>query len=100
MALSDIQQGLWSRIRAVCSELRATEFTYRSEWLGYLPFGAYHWIEIGANDIKALPSGWSRGDLLALEAEGLVHCVESWQSPKDEFECKMLFNIRGDAPSR
>jgi hypothetical protein len=93
MALSDVQLGVWLRIRAVCSELGTSEFTYRSEWLGYFPFGAYHWIEIRANEIKEMPSGWSRADLLALEAEELVRCVESWQSPNDEFESTMLFNI-------
>lgn len=100
MALSDVQLGVWSRIRAACSELGADEFTYRSEWLGYFPFGAYHWIEVGASEIKEMPCGWTRGDLLALETEGLVRCVESWQSPKDEFELKMLFNIGDDSLSR
>jgi hypothetical protein len=99
MALSDIQLGLWSRIRAACSDTKTSELTYRSEWLGYFPFGAYHWLEVETNEISELPSGWSRGDLLALEAEGLVCCVESWQSPKDEFESKMLFNVHTDGSS-
>jgi len=79
--------------------MKASGFTYRSEWLGYFPFGVYQWIEVEAREIKELPSGWSRGDLLALEAEGLVRCVESLQSSKDEFESKLLFSIHADGPS-
>ena len=62
------------RLDAIRAHLRAwTEIVYCSEWLGYLPYGAYQWIEAAGRDVSAgMPAGWTLDDLLVLEREGFL----------------------------
>jgi hypothetical protein len=66
--------------------------------LGYLPFGWYHWITVSGKDIDSsdLPSEFSRGDLDALEAAGLISRVDQWTNPEDDMESKTTYEVSSD----
>jgi hypothetical protein len=47
---------------------------YRTEWLGYLPYGQYRWVDVERGDEKTeimdLPEEWRLDDLQSLAAAG------------------------------
>jgi hypothetical protein len=72
----------------VCDRQGTDEIVYASEWLGWLPFGAYHWIDIGKEmGIESrFPNGWERADLDELVDAGCLdrlEVVESGPVPAD-----------------
>ncbi|NOU51280.1 hypothetical protein HG263_12155 [Pseudoalteromonas sp. JBTF-M23] len=52
MVLTAHQQELLSKLRAASLRHKTKEVTYKSEWLGYLPYGQYHWIEVDGEEVK------------------------------------------------
>ena len=62
----------------VAREQATTELKYVTEWLGYLPFGQYHWIEIGKERAaeSRIPTDWAEKDLDALKNAGLLELIE------------------------
>lgn len=57
---------------------------YRTEWLGYLPYGQYHWVDVdGAGELR-LPDGWAMDDLLALERAGHLRRVSETREPASD----------------
>lgn len=62
---------------------------YRTEWLGYLPYGQYEWTDVehaGRKDpvSRGFPDGWGMDDLLALERAGRLRRVGETREPADE----------------
>ena len=71
------------------------QITYESEWLGYLPFGVYHWVDCGKQRISdAFPSDWTRADLEALEQQGVLRLLSIWKDPHDEFHERVVYELR------
>ena len=69
-------------------------FEYRSEYLGYLPFGQYHWIVCGGKDISnELLSEFASSDLKKLEELGEIKMIEKWVNPDDETESKTTYEL-------
>ncbi|MBW3243257.1 hypothetical protein KUV57_11170 [Epibacterium sp. DP7N7-1] len=50
--LSDRQTALLLLISDAVKKSHGDRITYCSEWLGYLPYGLYHWIEVDGRDIS------------------------------------------------
>jgi hypothetical protein len=76
---------------------------YRSEWLGYLPFGLYHWVTVGGEDVSARwPWGWGRADLEALERAGVLTKVSERGNPQDSSEVEVGYGVApvGAEPDR
>jgi hypothetical protein len=53
---------------------------YQTEWLGWLPFGQYPWVDVeradGKDDVALrFPGGWEMADVVALEQAGLLRRV-------------------------
>ena len=48
-----------------------SEFEYITEWLGYLPYGQYQWIEVNKKEIS-MQTGWNKKDLNKLMDLGLI----------------------------
>jgi hypothetical protein len=72
----------------------AMKSSIKSEWLGYLPFGVYHWIEHLGRDLSSdLPGGWTLEDLLALEQAGFLHRLDASQNPEDEFDRQIRYRV-------
>jgi hypothetical protein len=94
MKLSDSQQVILAKLQEATKSLSQREVAYCSEWLGYLPFGAYHWIEVGGEDIsKDFPAGWQRADLQCLEQAGFLRKLSEWQDPNDEYHSKATYAV-------
>jgi len=49
------------------------EFEWHTEYLGYLPFGQYQWMEVKGKDISnGFDFCWDYKDLVELESLGLI----------------------------
>lgn len=61
---------------------------YQSEYLGWLPYGQYQWVDVegarGKDDAsRRFPSGWEMEDVLALEGAGVLRRVEETREEAD-----------------
>jgi hypothetical protein len=94
MKLSDSQQDILAKLQEATKSLNQREVAYCSEWLGYLPFGAYHWVEVCGDDIsRGFPAGWQRADLQGLEQAGFLRKLSEWQDPNDEYHYKATYAV-------
>jgi hypothetical protein len=72
----------------------ANQAVYTSEWLGYLPFGLYHWVECNHATVSdQFPADWTQADLVALERCGFLARVSEWQDPDDEFHSRITYRV-------
>lgn len=51
--LSDNQKALLALIEDASIGRDEGRISYRSEWLGYMPYGRYHWIEVDGRDVSS-----------------------------------------------
>jgi hypothetical protein len=94
MDLTALQADLLRCIRSVFETNPTRRIVYCSEWLGYLPFGLYHWVQADGQDISVtFPWGWSRKDLETLQKAGLLAKVDEWRNPDDECETKVTYEV-------
>ena len=92
--MTTIQQYFLEAIANKVAQQGTNEFIYCSDYLGYLPYGQYHWITCGAEDISAeLPSGFSSNDLKELEKLGKIKLLEKWVNSKDELVSKTAYKL-------
>lgn len=67
---------------------------FRTEFLGYLPFGQYHWITVAGVDVSlTCPDGWEWRDFEALADAGVLVRVSQWVNPKDDCECESQYDV-------
>jgi hypothetical protein len=96
MKLSSIQLELYNQLLEASKTSQSDQIVYVSEYLGYLPFGVYHWVECAGEKISNdFPTDWQQTDLIALENAGLLVRLETWQNPEDEFHSKTTFRVYG-----
>lgn len=54
-----MQQALAQQLWRAAADIGDRRVVYRTEYLGYMPFGQYHWVTVGGRDISlACPDGW------------------------------------------
>jgi hypothetical protein len=71
--MDERQKTIKGKIDSVVTANGFDEIAYKSEWLGYLPFGVYHWVEHQGKDFSsAFPAGWTLEDLAILEQTGFL----------------------------
>jgi hypothetical protein len=92
-ARAGLRQALRSRIEEVVATAQTREIVHCSEWLGYLPYGAYQWIECDGRDVQDLPPLWEERDLEALEAEGFLEKLDAWVNPEDDFHTRTTYRV-------
>jgi hypothetical protein len=94
MKLSDSQRDILAKLQEATKPLGRREVAYCSEWLGYLPFGAYHWAEACGDDIsREFPAGWQHADPQGLEQTGFLRKLSEWQDPNDEYHHKTTYAV-------
>lgn len=98
MDLTALQSELLGRLRSAVEGRPSRRVVYCTEWLGYLPFGQYQWVECDGHDISpTFPAewrlDWSRTDLDALAEVGLLRKVDEWRNPDDECDMKVTYEI-------
>ena len=92
--MTALQTDLLRCLRTAVEAKRDRRVVYCSEWLGYLPYGVYHWVEVDGQEIsKTFPSDWQRTDLEALAKAGLLAKIEEWQNPEDEYDAKVAYEV-------
>src|SRR5437588_9609023 len=94
MKLTALQTDLLQCLQSAIEAKPSHRVVYCSEWLGYLPFGVYHWVDADGQDISlSFPWGWSRSDLESLERAGFITKIDEWKSPDDEYDFKVTFEV-------
>lgn len=95
MDLTRQQHEMLKQLLSALAGKQPQQFTYVTMYLGYLPFGQYHWIEVAGQDLSTtFPTEWRFSDLEALERAGYLSRVSEWQSPIDDLDCEITFEIR------
>lgn len=57
--MTPLQQALAQQLWRAAADIGDRRVVYRTEYLGYMPFGQYHWVTVGGRDISlACPDGW------------------------------------------
>jgi hypothetical protein len=76
-ALTKQQKEILQVLLAASARLGSDgSFTYQSEWLGWLPYGQYHWVNVSGKSVSnEFPSDWDPSDLDALVAFELAERV-------------------------
>jgi len=67
------------------------EFEYVTEWLGYLPYGQYQWIEINSKGFS-MQTGWDKKDLNKLTDLGLLKKISEENFSDDKTIIKYKLN--------
>ena len=95
MNLTPTQTALFACLRSAVVAGQTQRVVYCTESLGYLPFGLYHWFVVSGKDIDSLvlPPDFSRSDLDALEAAGLLCIVARLVTAKDELESRTIYKL-------
>jgi hypothetical protein len=70
--VTEQQERVKNAIESAVKAAGCAEIVHRREWLGYLPFGAYHWIECAGHDVEDLPFDFASDDLATLEHTGFL----------------------------
>ena len=92
--MTPLQQELARRLQHAVAETGDRRVVYRTEYLGYLPFGQYHWATLGGQDVSPRwPEGWEWWDLEALADVGVLVRVSHWVNPQDECERESQYDV-------
>jgi hypothetical protein len=80
-----------SKLKKQLTELainkKCNQLVYISEWLGYLPYGLYHWLEMNGEDISLTLCEWTNKDLEELVLEGfLLEVSKELREDEPEYE--------------
>jgi len=95
MELTRSQLDLLERLQTVLAGQATQEFTYVTEYLGYLPYGQYCWLAAAGQDLPGeILDSMKFSDLEALEKAGDLRRISEWQNPKDELDCKITYVLR------
>jgi hypothetical protein len=93
-SLTKQQQEILQILRNESRKAGSDEFTYQSEWLGWLPYGQYHGVNVqGTSVSNQFPSGWDLSDLDALVAFGLAEKLEERTSGEGETDSEILYRL-------
>lgn len=85
--MTAIQLELIQQLKHAVEGAASRRIVYHTEYLGYLPFGQYHWITVADHDISSkCPGDWSWDDLEALADAGALIRVSKWINPEDNCE--------------
>jgi hypothetical protein len=82
-AIRTILGDAWTRAGA------DARIVYQTEWLGWLPYGQYHGVDVehagGREHVsRRFPADWALEDLLALERAGILRRLSEAHEPADD----------------
>jgi hypothetical protein len=95
MNLTPTQAALLACLRSAVAGEQSRRVVYCTEYLGYLPFGLYHWFAVSGKviDSSVLPPDFSRSDLDALETAGLLRIIGRLANAEDEWESRTTYEL-------
>lgn len=91
-----IHQALIARLQSVCREEGTDEVVLVSEWLGYLPYGQYCWLNVGSRnniDSDFQDIAWSNKDLDVLEEHGFLERIEHTVRSEDGLDTTTRYRL-------
>jgi hypothetical protein len=92
--MTPLQHELARWLQNAVAEAGGRRVVYRTAYLGYLPFGQYHWVTLGGKDVSLVwPEGWEWRDLEALADAGVLVRVSHWVNPQDECESESRYDV-------
>lgn len=95
--MTAMQQELARQLHRAATETGGQRVVYRTEYLGYLPFGQYHWITVAGKDVSLkCPDGWGWRDLEDLADAGCLVRVSQWVNPQDECDRESQYDVAED----
>lgn len=93
--MNECQKMIKNTISAMVTGSDSHEITYQSEWLGYLPFPVYHWVEHQGETFSSdFPADWTLEDLTSLEQSGFLEKLEAYENPEDSFDRHIRYRVR------
>jgi len=94
MQLSPHQEVLLEAIKLASKSHGTDDLIYKSEWLGYLPYGQYHWLEVAGKEVNIGISDTLKGDLDTLESLNVLErlCVKTEVLEKEDIHIYYRFN--------
>jgi hypothetical protein len=85
--MTPLQEELARTLRRAAAKRNGQRIVYRTEYLGYLPFGQYHSVRVAGEDVSlACPDGWEWRDLEALADAGIMTRVSQWDDCEQEWQ--------------
>ncbi|MCG6574730.1 hypothetical protein EGM97_08425 [Pseudomonas sp. AF32] len=94
--MNERQSLIKTRIEAAMIASHCDRIDYQSEWLGYMPFGVYHWVECQGENISSdFPFDWSLEDLAGLEQIGFLETLETYENPEDHYDRHIQYRVCG-----
>jgi hypothetical protein len=93
MSLTKHQVEILEVINVATNEHQVSLFTYKSEWLGYLPFGQYHWIEVCGSDIKVNSDIDLLSELKVLEKLNLISTLSVKESGYEKEDLHINYEL-------
>lgn len=95
-SLTELQEKILQALHAASARLGSDgSFTYQTEWLGFLPYGQYHRVDVQGERVSdKFPSGWERSDLDALVAFGLAERVGERTYGEGETDSEVSYRLR------
>lgn len=72
MKLLKHQEELLFSLKMAVKRNHTSEVVYKSEYLGYLPYGQYHWVEVDGEEIKPMNPDTLNDDLAILVEFGTL----------------------------
>jgi hypothetical protein len=92
--MDERQEAIKNKILAAVATSDSDEITYRSEWLGYMPFPVFRWIEHQGKDFSGdFPGDWTLEDLASLERGGFLEMLEAYENPEDTFDRDIRYRV-------
>lgn len=79
MDLSKHQEELLFSLKMAVKRHCTNEVVYKSEWLGYLPYGQYCWLEVDGEGIELSSPDTLDDDLSALIKLGVLQLIKEVQ---------------------
>jgi hypothetical protein len=92
--MTPLQQELARQLQRAATDAGVRRVVYRTEYLGYLPYGQYHWVTIAGEDVSlAFPEGWEWSDLEALADAKVLARFSRWVNPRDDCESESQYDV-------
>ena len=92
--MTDTQKQIKNIILSKMSSAQQNELVYSTEWLGYLPYGQYHRVDLNGEDIsREFPQEWSFDDLDFLSSHGLLKVIKDSRETDDDEEFKIIYHV-------
>jgi len=84
MGIRKHQEVLLRSLQMAAKRQKTLEIVYKSELLGYLPFGYYHWLEVDGKELKVDSPDTLYADLSALVKSGWLKLVKESEFDDDD----------------